>query len=119
MVPEYGIDDTVTLDQLGLVVKDKTKFDEEKHVLSVTFDSFHDEYFAAEQQNKVDAPVVLRSKTFSITMFQRVTVVTRIKTEKRELDLGLRVVLDETGLKVRGAAAAPAAPPAVPPAGHE
>jgi hypothetical protein len=91
----YGIEDGIQLERIGLV--SKSSFDEGKMILTVTFDSYNTEYFEGQAEEVPETST--RSKTITVTMFQRVAVIGRIKTEKRELDLGLRVAIDATGLK--------------------
>lgn len=93
MCPHYGIEDAVMLDRLGLVKE--THFDEDKFLLSCTFDSYNPDYFLGQ---KVDEENDRRPLTLNVEMFQRVRVICRIKDGKRELDMGLRVIIDEEGL---------------------
>lgn len=86
------------LERIGLVAS--SSFDENTLSLTATFDSYHPDYFAGTAVGD-DGEDDTRAKTITVTMFQRVVVVGRIKTEKRELDMGLRLVIDSTGVKTK------------------
>merc|ERR1711916_71419 len=90
MCPYFGIEDTVMLDRVGLV--QDSSFDAEKHTLTCTFDSYNDEYFVKPLEEQESKPPL----TVSVAMFQKVCVIPKVKESKRELDMGLRVVMDET-----------------------
>ena len=89
--PKYDVEDGIMLDRLGLV--EKSNFDEEKAMLTCTYDSYHTDYFGDE------ALAESLPRTISVSMFQKVRVICKIKEGKRELDMGLKLVMDETGLK--------------------
>ena len=88
MCPEYGIEDVVMMDKVGLV-KDSV-FSEENFSLTVEFDSFNSDYFI--DQN-IDEKNDTRSLKQTFQMFQKVSVICKIKDSKRELDMGLKIVL--------------------------
>ena len=87
MCPFYGIEDAVMLDKLGLVKE--SALGDDNTSLSVEFDSFNSEYFL--DQN-VDVEKLPLKMTFR--MFDKVQVICKIKDAKRELDMGLRLVLE-------------------------
>jgi VacB/RNase II family 3'-5' exoribonuclease len=94
MCPEYGIEDGIMLDRLGLVKE--SNFEEDKYSLTVTFDSYNSDYFVDQ---KIDEKNDNRPLTLTVQMFQKVKVFCKIKDAKRELDMGLKIIIDETGLK--------------------
>jgi exoribonuclease R len=90
MCPEYGIEDGVMMDRLGLVKE--SKFSEENFSLTVEFDSFNSDYFI--EQN-IDEKTDKRSLKQTFSMFDKVRVICVIKDGKRELDAGLKLVIEE------------------------
>lgn len=96
MLPEYGIEDSVMLDRLGLVKE--SSFNESNYQLSVTFDSYNPDYFLHHPKQYTEGEDK-RPLSLTIVMFQKVKVFCMIKDSKRELDMGLKVIIDETGLK--------------------
>lgn len=113
MCPEYGIEDAVMLDKLGLVKVKRTERREKKKkkngskskltggtqesalvdegtALQAEFDSYNEEYFLG-QPEPVDVERLPRRLV--LRMFDKVQIICKIKDGKRELDMGLRLVL--------------------------
>ena len=93
MCPKYGIEDGIMLDRIGLVKE--SNFVEDKMVLSCTFDSYNSEYFL--EQN-IDEEKDKRPLAITVTMFQKVRLICKIKDNKRELDMGLRLIITDQGI---------------------
>lgn len=93
LCPEYGVEDGIMLDRLGLVKE--SNFEEDKYSLTVTFDSYNPDYFVDQD---IDEKNDKRPLTLTVQMFQKVKVFCKIKDSKRELDMGLKIIIDETGL---------------------
>ncbi len=89
MVPQYGIEDTIAMDKIGLVKE--AKYSEDNFSLSVDFDSFNADYFI--EQN-IDEKTDRRSLKQTFSMFDKVNVICTIKDGKRELDMGLKLVIE-------------------------
>ena len=82
MCPEYGIEDAVMLDKLGLVKE--SSLQEEGSALAVEFDSYNEEYFLG-QPVPVDVEKLPRKLVFR--MFDKVQIICKIKDSKTVVGL--------------------------------